>query len=475
MARSHYRRGAALERQARIEEAVSAYTLASAFARTAPAAKSRLGHLFMGLGRGSEAAQAFRAAAGSAPAEAERRMDLVRALILEKKDAEAEQELRRALAADPRDSDGYWLLGRVLTESGRFAEAQAALERSIALNPDQGAVYYDLVRCRTLTLSDRPLIDRMLTAARSIEQTEHRVRLHLALGKAFDDVADYPSAMRHIIKANQIKKNAGSFDRDALSHRVDRLIERFSPDLLSAQVDSASISELPILILGMPRSGTTLVEQILSSHPDIEGADELHFWPACGLAFDQLAPGESVTTFQAKAAQDCLDLLHGIAPGAVRVTDKNPFNFLRIGLVRLVFPRATIIHCRRNPIDTCLSIHSTYFSPRREFSTDLDDLAFYYRQYSRLMDHWRAMLPSDRFVEIDYEALVAEPEAVSRRMVAACGLPWDDACLRPEHNPRIVRSASKWQARQPIYRTSSDRRRRYEPWVDKLRELVGHE
>jgi LPS sulfotransferase NodH len=138
----------------------------------------------------------------------------------------------------------------------------------------------------------------------------------------------------------------------------------------------------------------------------------------------------------------------------------------------MAFPRAPIIHCRRNPLDTCLSIHTTYFAPRADFSTGLDDLAFYYRQYQRLMDHWRAVLDEDSFVEIDYEALVADPEPHSRRLIAACGVAWDEACLRPELNGRVVRTASKWQARQPITTASVSRWRRYEPWLRPLKALA---
>jgi hypothetical protein len=149
-----------------------------------------------------------------------------------------------------------------------------------------------------------------------------------------------------------------------------------------------------------------------------------------------------------------------------------PFNFLWAGLIHLAFPRATIIHCRRAAVDTALSIHQTHFHPGLAFPTGGAELAAYFRSYQRLMDHWRSVLPPDRFIEVDYEELTSEPEPVIRRIVAACGLPWNEACLRPERNPRRVNTPSKWQARQPIYRNSVGRWRRYEPWLGPLRELV---
>ena len=176
--------------------------------------------------------------------------------------------------------------------------------------------------------------------------------------------------------------------------------------------------------------------------------------------------------FLAKAAADYLGVLHEISPKAARVTDKMPFNFLWAGLIHLAFPRATIIHCRRAAVDTAVSIHQTHFHPSLAFPTGGAELVAYFRSYQRLMAHWRSVLPADRFIEVDYEELTREPEPVIRRIIAACGLAWDDACLRPESNPRAVRTPSKWQTRQKIYRTSVARWRRYEPWLGPLRALV---
>jgi hypothetical protein len=166
-------------------------------------------------------------------------------------------------------------------------------------------------------------------------------------------------------------------------------------------------------------------------------------------------------------------LLKEIGSKAVRVTDKNPFNFLWAGLVHLALPKATIIHCRRAAIDTALSIHQTLFHPSLAFPTGGDKLVGYFRSYQRLTDHWRGLLPPERFIEVDYEELTRDPEPVIRRLIAACGLSWHEACLRPDRNPQAVKTASRWQTRQPIYRASVGRWRRYEPYLGSLRPLLG--
>ena len=222
----------------------------------------------------------------------------------------------------------------------------------------------------------------------------------------------------------------------------------------------------------MPRSGTTLVEQIVSSHREVRAGGELNFWNERGAAWHRAGPAGTEAPFLGQAAADYLGVLRAIGPKAARVTDKMPFNFLWAGLIHLAFPRATIIHCRRAAIDTALSIHQTLFHPSLAFPTGGAKLVAYFRSYQRLTDHWRRVLPADRFIEVEYEELTREPEPVIRRIIAGCGLAWDDACLRPERNPRSVKTPSKWQTRQPIYRHSVERWRRYEPWLGPLRALL---
>jgi tetratricopeptide (TPR) repeat protein len=365
------------------------------------------------------------------------------------------------------------VLGNLLAEYGRFDEARECFARAIEIAPLLAGSYYDLVRCRPVTNDDDGLLQRMEAAlATPGLEAGQRLRLHLAIGKAAGDLGDYALAMQHFDAGDAVRRGFVSFDPAAFSIEIDRLIARCTPELMARASELGSSDQTPVLIIGMPRSGTTLVEQIVSSHPEVRGGDELNFWIERGMAWHRSGAEGTKTPFLAKAAADYLGVLRAIAPTAARVTDKMPFNFLWAGLIHLAFPRAIFIHCRRAAVDTALSIHQTHFHPRIAFPTGGGELVAYFRSYRRLMDHWRSVLPANRLIEVDYEDLTRTPEPMIRRIVAACGLAWNDACLRPESNPRTVRTPSKWQARQPIYRTSVARWRRYEPWLGPLRALV---
>jgi hypothetical protein len=296
--------------------------------------------------------------------------------------------------------------------------------------------------------------------------------LHFALGKAWDDLEDYEAAMREFDAANLLRHRTHKLNRAALAGQFRWMIERFTPDFFRTYAGLGDPDASPLLVVGMPRSGTTLTEQIMSSHPLVAGGGELHFWLDNGPAW--VAAGEAGLTPAGanRLKAGYLALLRDISPAAERITDKMPANFLWIGLIHLLFPNARIVHCRRNPIDTCLSIYSTYFTARMDFAADRSDLVFVYQEYLRLMAHWKAVLPADRFFESQYEALVENPGPCSRDLMAFCGLEWDDACLVPQNNERVVRTASVWQARQPVYQSRTGRWRRYEPWLGELRGLL---
>jgi hypothetical protein len=371
----------------------------------------------------------------------------------------------------------------VLSEFGRFEEARACFERTIAIAPLLAGSYYDLVRCRPVTIADNGLLQGMQAAlATPGLEAGQLLRVHLAIGKAAEDLGDYPLAMRHFDAADAVRRGSASFDSAAFSIEIDRMIARCTPEFIARAPELGSCDATPVLIIGIPRSGTTLVEQIVSMHPEVGAGGELHFWNQRGTDWHRsgaegnetpFAPAENlVSEFLVKAAADYLGVLRAIAPTAARVTDKMPFNFLWAGLIHVAFPRATIIHCRRAAVDTALSIHQTHFHPSMPFPTGGDDLVVYFRGYQRLIEHWRSVLPADRFIEVDYEDLTRAPEPLIRRIIAACDLAWHDACLHPESNPRAVKTPSKWQTRQPIYRTSVARWRRYEPWLGPLRALV---
>ena len=474
---AHFRLGIAFEKLGNIGGAIVAYDRATQLMPSLTEAWFRVGALVYTLGHHVEAISCFRRAALTGGRTSFGRMGKARALLIEDRNQEAEEVLRETLVADPTNAMAYELLGTLLSEVARFDEARACFERAIAIAPLLSGSYYDLVRCRPVTRDDG-LLQGMQTALDTPGlESGQRLRLHLAIGNAAEDLGDYCLAMQHFDAADAERRVCSSFDSAAFAIEIDRLISRFSPELIARAPELGSSDATPVLIIGMPRSGTTLVEQIISMHPEVAAGGELNFWNERGSAWLRSGAAEEerpvvVSEFLADAAADYLRVLRAIAPKAVRVTDKMPFNFLWAGLIRLAFPRAVIIHCRRAAIDTALSIHQTHFHPTLPFPTGGTELVEYFHSYQRIVDHWRSVVPADRFIEIDYEELSSRPEPVIRRIIAACGLAWHDACLRPESNPRAVKTPSKWQTRQPIYRTSVKRWRRYEPWLGPLRALV---
>ncbi len=478
---AHFRLGIALEKLGNSGGAIVAYDRATQLLPSLTEAWFRAGALVYLLGHLDEAVGCFRRAAATGGKTQFGRLGNARALLIENRNKEAEQVLRQTLALDPESALAHDLLGNLLSELGRFDEARECFRRAIEIAPLLSGSYYEFVRCRPITGDDHGLLQRMESALATpkLEPTQVH-RLHLAIGKAAEDLGDYSLAMRHFDAADAVRRSSSPFDSAAFSIEIDRLIARFTPKLIASAPGLGNSDATPVLIVGMPRSGTTLVEQILSMHPEVGAGDELNFWNERGAAWLRSgAAGDEkmfvLRQFLSTGAAEYLRVLRMIAPKAVRVTDKMPFNFLWAGLIHLAFPRAIIIHCRRAAVDTALSIHQTHFHPGLAFPTGGEELVAYFRGYRRLTAHWRNVLPADRFIEIDYEELTSAPQPVIQRIVAACGLAWNDECLHPEHNPRAVKTPSKWQTRQPIYRTSVERWRRYEPWLGTLRSLVADE
>jgi hypothetical protein len=287
--------------------------------------------------------------------------------------------------------------------------------------------------------------------------------LRFALGKFFDDVKDYSEAFANFRRANELTKRFGApYDRQHATRTVDDLIHRYDREWANSKRVDASDSARPVFIIGMPRSGTSLAEQIVASHPAVFGAGELAFWGNASKTIDN--PVRAL-------AADYLRLLAQISPDALRVVDKMPANFLSLGLIHEALPNARIIHMRRNPIDTCLSIYFQHFRGSHSYARDLDDLAHYYAEYLRIMQHWRRILPESAILEVPYEGLVRDQEDWTRKMLQFIAVPWDPRCIDFHETNRSVMSASKWQVRQRMSRSSIERWRNYEQFVEPLRRL----
>jgi len=301
------------------------------------------------------------------------------------------------------------------------------------------------------------------------------VPLQYAIGKYYDDVKDFERAFLHYRQANELTKLCrAKYDQRRQTQAVDSLLAYFEQDWENREKIDANRSARPVLIVGMPRSGTSLAEQILASHPAVFGAGELPFWAAAldnrdvsALKTDQ---GDKMLC---DLADDYLQFLESLESDALRVVDKMPGNFMFLGFIHAVLPCARIIHMRRNPIDTCLSIYFQHFAASVGYALDLEDCAQYYREYFRVMEHWRTVLPAEALLDVPYEGLVEDQEGWSRKMLEFIGLDWDSRCLDFHKAARTVSTASNWQVRQAISKSSVGRWRNYENFVEPLLSLVN--
>ncbi|TIL52559.1 sulfotransferase [Mesorhizobium sp.] len=370
-------------------------------------------------------------------------------------------------------------LASALSGLGRMDEAAAYLKQAIARRIGVPAAYNDLVQTRNFTEEPEELQSILRELGNPKLGSEGAQQLHHAAGKVLNDLKRYDEAFDHFNKAKQA--SGQRFDIDLYRRWVNSMIETFTPDFLAARAGYGNPSEAPVFVVGMPRSGTTLTEQICASHPDIHGAGELsklsRVANAIGLktssAGDLNQPITSITEDLSRTlAEEHLSYLRARAPAALRVVDKTPHNFELIGLIGLLFPNARIIHCRRDAIDNCVSCFVLKFSEAHSYNTDLNTLGLYYREYDRLMRHWNEVFPGLIF-ENRYETLVDDQEAQSRRLIDYLGLPWDDACLRFFERDGSVNTPSRWQVRQPIYKSSVKRWKNYENEIQPLIQSLG--
>jgi tetratricopeptide (TPR) repeat protein len=433
-----------------------------------------LGHTLLEFRRIHEAAASYARALELQPESASMHLSLAAALRLQRRTAEAEQHCQAALAIDPNQADALSLLGELRADRGEFSEAQELFQRAIAINPDFPFAFFSIAAHRKMTGDDTVWLTGAEALLAKRQPLRHEINLRYALGKYFDDIGRYENAFSHYRQANELSKRYGSdYDSAKLTRRVGEIIDSFDAAFLRQRQSFASDSELPVFIIGMPRSGTSLTEQILASHPAVFGAGELTFWGSAFAAYEAAGlKSRSGANLMPGIAGDYLERLTSISAGARRVIDKMPANFLCAGLIHAAFPQARIIHMQRHPIDTCLSIYFQNFFNREPYTNDFANLAHYYGEYGRITDHWRAALPATTLLEIPYEALIADQEAWTRRMLDFIGLPWDSKCLDFHLTNRVVITTSKWQVRQKIHAASAGRWRNYEKFVGPLLRLI---
>ena len=480
LADAPYQLGIVLLAHDRVDEAAQALREALKRRPDMVSALYELGQVLSRLQSFEEASRCFERALVLDPQSPVLYLGLARARHLQGLCQEARALIAQARAHNADEAECQTMLGLIHQSEGHFDEAIEAYERAIVANPAHAHAYLCLTMIRRSrdSTSQIPELERLLSL-NSLD-ADQSATLEYALAGEYDKIGDRDAAFTHYRNANDLRKAQYPFDDGESASFARRLIDAFSQDLFTSKAGTGSLSPAPVFIVGMIRSGTTLTEQILASHPHVHGHGELDHirqivhalpgqlgstqpYPECIAALDPATAS--------RIAGETLARLEQEAPDATRNVDKLPHNFERLGMISLLFPRARIIHCTRDPIDTCLSCYFHDFVSDNRFTNDLKTLGRFYRYYQRLMAHWEAVLPNP-ILQVPYEALVADQEGWTRKLVDFIGLPWDERCLAFHQNERPVYTYSLWQVRQPIYTSSIERWRLYEKHLDPLFEAL---
>lgn len=434
------------------------------------------GSILRHTGRPGEARKAFQSAISADPAFEPAWYNLA---LLEQHDADpaaARAAIDKALALNSGRAESWLCLGHALKALGDLDESAAAYRKGLHIRPASGDLWWALANIKSVAFTDTEF--RQLERVVEKSAGKPHPASHFALARALEDREQYDAALGQYRQGNSLQRERVVFDRAERAALSARIRNAFDNCLFERLDDAGIASRAPIFIVGMPRSGSTLVEQILSSHPDVTGASEL---PDLGQIALELLPGQSPGKWAPEGALD-LDARRCRAAGAKylqrtarwqqtpRFTDKMPDNFQLAGLIHIALPGACIIDCRRDPRDVAVSCFRQLFSKGHQWAYDLDDIAAQYRFYVETMRHWHEVLP-DRILEVRYERLVEDLEGEVRRLLHHCGLDWDPACLDFASNPRAVRTASAGQVRQPLNRDGVERWVRYEAWLGPFADL----
>lgn len=387
---------------------------------------------------------------------------------------EAETVLERLLAGEPANAGAHFALGQMRKQLGKFAASREAFARAVALAPDNPSCHCALAESATFKEGDPRLASLEALARREDGfAAQQRAELQFALFKAYDELNRPAEAFAALEKANGLYRALVPYDEAEVFAFFRALTKTYSAEAIADLKGAGHPSDVPIFVVGMPRSGTTLVEQILASHPEVHGAGELLY--VQDLILGGFAGSDYPSDLRALGADGLRKFggyyavrLSGLAPDAKRIVDKLPANFRHLGLLHLALPNARFIHVRRDAKDTCFSCYTRLFANGLNYSCELGELGRYYRAYEGLMAHWHHVLPSSALIEVQYETLISDFEREARRLVAFCGLAWDERCLRFHETDRAVRTLSEFQVRRPLYTSSIGRWRRYEQWLEPL-------
>ena len=473
----HLNLGTVLMSLGRPDDAVAAYRQALALKPDFFHADNNLGMALRAQGRFDEAEATLHQALALRPNSHKAHNNLGNVLLDLGRHDEAVALYRKAIALKPSFSEAYNNIGLALKELGRLPEALRATEQAIALAPRKAAYFFNLADLKRFVAGEPELSAMEELAKDASLPVQDRIELHFARAKAYEDLGQHENSFRQLLAGNALKRGQIEYDETTILDGLKRVEAVFTPELIQNRRSVGERSRVPVFIMGMLRSGTTLVEQILASHPKVLGAGELKEFaeavasirPSQGPAaeFPDVVSGMSSEQFGEFGARYVAELRR-LDPKAARIVNKLPWNYVLAGLIHLALPNATIIHTVRDPVDTCLSCFSKLFAEEQNHTYDLAELGRYCRAYQALMAHWHRVLPPGRILDVRYQDIVDDLEGTARRIVAHCGLEWDARCLAFHQTERPVRTASATQVRRPIYRSSLGRWRPYQAFLAPL-------
>jgi Flp pilus assembly protein TadD len=462
--------GSALSGLNRFQEAEEYFRAAVKMRPDFVEAHSNLGMVLRWRGYFNDSEKSLRQALKLNPRHMGARINLGMTLALSNRFREATGHFKKVLKVKPRDPDALFGMGQIAGMEGRFDESEKILKRALEVSPKMPIAWAALAGLRKMTPSDDVWLRTVEGIAESGIPPMESATLHFAMGKYHDDIGQFEQAFKKYRTANEVLKPISeSYDGKARKDFVDRLIGQQSAKTMAAAPGGGSASTKPVFVVGMMRSGTSLTEQIIASHPMAKGAGELEYWSTVVREHGaELRQGRNSIDERTKKrlAEGYLRILENVSPTALRVVDKAPLNSDNLDIIHSIFPNARIIYMRRDPIDTCLSCYFQNFSLAHSFTLDLSDIAHYYQEHHRLMNHWRTVLPQGSILDVPYEELVADQEGWTRKIVDFIELEWDARCLEFQTTERPVVTASFWQARQKMFNTSVQRWRNYQKFVD---------
>lgn len=480
----HNALGVVLYGQTRMTEAAESFRHVIALTPNDAQAHANLGNACRELGLFAEAETAYLRAISLDSQFARAQQDLGNLRYIQERYAEAEQHYRRALELKPDYAEACNNLGRSIRRQGRLEEACMYFETAMAIDPEWVEAYCNLASLRrfTPTHAEPARLEKLAFKLPSL--SEHmRIRYWFSLGKMREDLERYDDAFDAYAQGNRLKHAQLAPDEARKIALLDHVRTTFDTRFFASRPIPASSGKGPIFIVGMPRSGTSLIEQILSTHPEVHGAGELPDLENLlfALATDAGKPVEAYPEMAARMTTDQLlrlgetyiDSVWKHAPHATHITDKLMANFAHIGMIRMMLPNAKIIHAMRDPMDSCFSCYATLFSQNNlDFTYDLGEVGRYYVRYIELMKHWRNVLPPGSMLELRYEDMVADTESQARRLLDYLNLPWDPSCLNFHRNQRVVKTASAAQVRRPVYKSSVARWKHFEAHLQPLLDIV---